>query len=154
MVAFRCSIRISRARWTYGAALAAAPSISFAHAPGLVALWPFDPVGALLLAVLAVIYARGSRRLSQRSAVPRSRHAHAISFWTGWASLVFALGPPLELWTDRSFAAHMGQHEILMLIAAPLLVAAKPMGVGAHVLICLPQRQVEETMMHFVPREA
>ena len=48
----------------------------------------------------------------------------------------------------------MGQHEILMLIAAPLPVAAKPMGVGAHLLICLPQREVEETMMHCVPREA
>jgi putative membrane protein len=55
--------------------------------------------------------------------VPRSRRGHAISFWTGWASLVLGLGPPLELWTDRSFAAHMAQHEILMLIAAPLLVA-------------------------------
>ena len=59
----------------------------------------------------------------------RGPGGHAISFWTGWASLVFALGPPLELWTDGSFAAHMAQHEILMLIAAPLLVAAKPAGV-------------------------
>ena len=59
----------------------------------------------------------------------RGPGGHAISFWTGWVSPVLALGPPVELWTDRSFAAHMAQHEILMLIAAPLLVAAKPAGV-------------------------
>ena len=43
-------------------------------------------------------------------------------------ALAVALGPPLEALTPVSFAAHMTQHEIMMLAAAPLLVMARPLG--------------------------
>jgi cytochrome c oxidase assembly factor CtaG len=42
-------------------------------------------------------------------------------------ALVVALVSPLHPWGRALFAAHMTQHEILMLIAAPLLVLGRPM---------------------------
>jgi cytochrome c oxidase assembly factor CtaG len=95
-----------------------------------------DIAALTLLAALGLAYARGSWRLSRRA--PRAkRHGRAALFWTGWTSLAIALGPPLESWTSHSFAAHMIQHEIMMLVAAPLLVIAKPFGV---LLWGLPER--------------
>jgi cytochrome c oxidase assembly factor CtaG len=48
-------------------------------------------------------------------------------FWAGWSVLVLALVSPLHSWGTVLFSAHMVQHELLMLIAAPLLVLARPM---------------------------
>ena len=42
--------------------------------------------------------------------------------------LVVSLAPPLDTLSATSFAAHMTQHEIMMLLAAPLLVMARPLG--------------------------
>ena len=52
-----------------------------------------------------------------------------MAFWCGWVALAAAFGPPLHALTEVSFAAHMTQHEILMLVAAPLLVLARPQGI-------------------------
>jgi putative membrane protein len=41
--------------------------------------------------------------------------------------LVLAVLSPLERISTRSFAAHMVQHEVLMLVAAPLLVLGRPL---------------------------
>jgi len=52
-------------------------------------------------------------------------------------ALVVALVPAVHPWGRALFSAHMAQHEILMLVAAPLLVLARP---GAALLWALPQR--------------
>jgi putative membrane protein len=41
--------------------------------------------------------------------------------------VVLALLSPLDEFADRSFSAHMVQHEMLMLVAAPLLVLGRPL---------------------------
>lgn len=84
-----------------------------------------DPLGLALLALAAWLYWRGSRRLASRRATRR----RTMLFAGGWAALLAAFGPPLEALTATSFAAHMIQHEILMLVAAPLLVLSRPIGV-------------------------
>ena len=85
-----------------------------------------DAFGALLLALVAVAYGVGQWRLAQRARVRRKRFP--ACFWTGWVTLAFALGSPLDAWSSVSFAAHMAQHELMMLVAAPLLVVARPLG--------------------------
>ncbi|HEY2805087.1 MAG TPA: cytochrome c oxidase assembly protein [Gemmatimonadales bacterium] len=52
----------------------------------------------------------------------------------GLAVLLVALAPPLHELSERSFAAHMLQHELLMLVAAPLLVLAHPLWQVARLL--------------------
>ena len=48
-------------------------------------------------------------------------------FWTGWWALAAALVSPIHPLGEVLFSAHMVQHEILMVIAAPLLVLSRPL---------------------------
>ncbi len=45
----------------------------------------------------------------------------------GWISLVIALDSPLHELGEQLFWVHMTQHEILMLISAPLIVLGRPL---------------------------
>jgi putative membrane protein len=76
----------------------------------------------------ALAYLAGSRALSaHRGARARSGARDALWFTLGLAVLAAALLGPLDEWSTRSFAVHMVQHEILMLIVAPLLVLGRPL---------------------------
>ena len=88
--------------------------------------WWSDGVGAVLLALVAVAYGVGQWQLARRARA--GRHGQPVCFWLGWMTLAIALGPPLDAWSSVSFAAHMTQHELMMLVAAPLLVIARPLG--------------------------
>jgi mxaJ protein len=54
---------------------------------------------------------------------------HGIWFAAGWLVIALSLLTPLHALGGRSFAAHMIEHELLMLVAAPLLAWSKPIGV-------------------------
>lgn len=47
-------------------------------------------------------------------------------FSAGWAVLAIAMVSPLHALADRLFSAHMIEHELMMIVAAPLLVASHP----------------------------
>jgi putative membrane protein len=55
------------------------------------------------------------------------RPFEALAFAAGWLSLVIALSPPLDEWSEQWLAAHMVQHELLMVVAAPLLAVGAPL---------------------------
>jgi putative membrane protein len=93
----------------------------------LLRAWTFEPGVVLPIAASAILYALGIARLRSRS--PRAvRKADVAYFWMGWTALVFALVSPVHAWGGVLFAAHMTQHELLMLVAAPLLVLSRPLG--------------------------
>jgi len=84
--------------------------------------------GALvsLMAASAVGYAVGVGRLWRRAGSGRGiGRREAVRFAVGWGALAAALFSPVDTLADRSFAVHMVQHELLMVVAAPLLVAAR-----------------------------
>lgn len=83
--------------------------------------WEFDPGVIVPLALTALLYARGA---SRKHGVGRWR---AACFWSGMTALTLALISPLHALGEELFSAHMVQHEILMLIAAPLLVFSRPL---------------------------
>lgn len=83
--------------------------------------WRFEPGIVIPLLISAVLYRRGSRRAH------RTDRWQIACFWIGWATLVLALASPLHPLGEVLFSAHMVQHEILMLIAAPLLVLSRPL---------------------------
>ncbi len=93
--------------------------------------WEFDPGVVLPLLISGLLYARGAR--VQRS-LPRREH---IFFWCGWAALAIALVSPLHPLGEALFSAHMVQHEVLMLIAAPFFVLSRPL---ATLLFAFPLR--------------
>jgi cytochrome c oxidase assembly factor CtaG len=102
---------------------------ALAHAAGAGESTLIDVSVLVILVAMGLAYARGSWLLARRAPPRVRRHRRTALFWTGWVSLVIALAPPLEPWTVRSFAAHMIQHELMMLVAAPLLVMSRPFGI-------------------------
>jgi len=83
--------------------------------------WSFEPGIVVPLALLAVLYARGARVLGGVKHTPG-----AAWFAAGWLLLVITLMSPLHAASEALFSAHMVQHELLMVVAAPLLVLARP----------------------------
>ena len=88
--------------------------------------WP-SPVAALVIVLAAVLYRRGVRALWSRAGrgrgISAGRHGAAL---LGFVALFVALASPLDAASDATFAAHMVQHLVLMLVAAPLLAAGSP----------------------------
>jgi putative membrane protein len=82
---------------------------------------------ALLLGA-ALLYLRGDRaRAGKRPAGASPHSLERSTFFIALATLVLALLSPLDRLSDLTFSAHMTQHELLMLVAAPLLVLARPL---------------------------
>lgn len=93
----------------------------------LVRAWSFEPLVVIGLVLTAGLFAVGLRRLWREA--PRNRSARmweGICFAGGWLALLVALVSPLHAWGRVLFSAHMTQHEVLMLVAAPLLVLGRP----------------------------
>jgi putative membrane protein len=87
--------------------------------------WSFEPGVVIPLIVLGVWYARGAYVMRTRSShAPRATSIAA--FAAGWATLLAALVSPIDGISEQLFSMHMVQHELLMALAAPLLVAARP----------------------------
>jgi cytochrome c oxidase assembly factor CtaG len=95
--------------------------------PDLWSSWSFEPVVITLLVASATGYAWGVARIWAASQTGSGVQVwRAISFGFGWIALVVALVSPLHALGGALFSAHMVQHEILISIAAPLLVLGRP----------------------------
>lgn len=116
----------------FATVLLAAPALGHntgtphSEAPG----WTWDPTITAPLLLSALVFWAGWRRLAARSArgMPGLRR-RALLFAAGWLVTAGALVSPLHEAGERSFAAHMLEHELLMLAAAPLLVLSEPLAV-------------------------
>jgi putative membrane protein len=84
--------------------------------------WEFEPSIVIPLIATAALYIFGWRRCHHQR--PRAVWEAAL-FVAGWLTLAAALLSPLHPLGEELFSAHMAQHEILMLIAAPLLVFSR-----------------------------
>lgn len=106
--------------------------MSLAHGtipvPGaLLQAWSPAPTLAVGLGLTGILYGAGVRRLwrvAGRGAGVAVAEAHA--FYAGLAVLAAALLSPLDTLGAALFSAHMVQHLLLMLIAAPLIVIGRP----------------------------
>jgi putative membrane protein len=114
----------------FGTWLIAGPALAHStdspHAePG----WTLQPWLLILLGGSLILYAWGWFRLHGKAGRGRSvLIRRSALFAAGWVALFIAAVSPLHEAGDRSFALHMVEHELLMLVAAPLLVAARPIG--------------------------
>src|SRR6266542_928155 len=88
--------------------------------------WQFDPLVVSGMLLSAVLYLRAVLRVWRThspSAFPRLR---VISFLAGLAVLYLALQSPIDTYADQLLSDHMGQHLLLTMVAAPLLVLGTP----------------------------
>jgi cytochrome c oxidase assembly factor CtaG len=79
------------------------------------------------LVLLAVMYGAGVARLWHAAGVGKGiSRAEAAAFVAGWLTLVAALIGPLHELSEALLSAHMVQHELLMIVAAPLIALSAP----------------------------
>jgi len=91
----------------------------------------------LIVAIVlgALLYAKGVVALWRKAGVGRGiRRGQSVNFALGWAALAGSLLSPIDAWAERSFAVHMIQHELLMVVAAPLIVLGRPLEAWAWAL--------------------
>jgi putative copper resistance protein D len=115
-------------------ALAVLPSAAQAHGQAplepspatLIEAWSFAADVWLPVLLAALAYWKARDMVNQRhpaNPVPRWR---LWSWLAGLGAIILALASPVEFYDTTLFAAHMLQHLLLMMVAAPLLVLAAP----------------------------
>ncbi len=82
--------------------------------------WKPDLLMAVPLTVSMAFYLRGLARVR----VPRME---VCAFVAGWCVLVISLLSPIATVSEVLFSMHMTQHELLMLVAAPLVTLGRPL---------------------------
>ena len=122
-------------RAAIAAALLSAAPHAWAHADrAAVAGDALTPWIAGMLVVAAALYAAGLYRAASLRRPRRALIRHAVMFAAGWTTLALALVWPLAGLTAGLFSAHMIQHELLMVVAAPLLVLGRPLAIWTWAL--------------------
>jgi putative membrane protein len=80
------------------------------------------------LALLLTVYGAGLIRVWRGAGYGRGiRPREAAAFGCAWIVILIALSPHLDELSDRWLAAHMVQHELLMVVAAPLMAVSAPL---------------------------
>lgn len=117
------------------------PQQGYAHNP--IAPQQSDPAvifAALMLLVLWLSYLWGSRRV--RPSLSGKICLHAATVITA-----LAIFGPLDEWAENNTAAHMVQHMLMMVVIAPLWVAARPLPQWAAVHAKLVSRMLAPVLV-------
>ena len=89
--------------------------------------WTFDPLVVAGLLLSGGLYGLGLAHVWRKGGIGAAISGlQALSFALGWCTLVVALVSPVHALGEVLFSAHMIQHMLLMLVAAPLLVFGRP----------------------------
>jgi cytochrome c oxidase assembly factor CtaG len=80
--------------------------------------WEIDPTPTIGVGVAGLVYLTARRRLRSVS----WPHRYAVAFGVGLLVLLIAADGPPDVLAESSFSAHMVQHILLQLVAAPLLL--------------------------------
>jgi putative membrane protein len=98
------------------------------HTRDLIYTWGLDPLVLASLTLSGGLYFLGVRQVWQQAGTGRGiKRWEVAAYAAGWFALVIALVSPLHPLGEVLFSAHMTQHELLMLVAAPLTVLGKPL---------------------------
>jgi len=87
---------------------------------------PWDVGVLLLLVVVGTLYLLGTIKLARRGPA-RVTHWEPFAFAIGWGALVVSILPPLDSLSIQFFSVHMIQHELMMLVGAPLVIFGRPL---------------------------
>jgi putative copper resistance protein D len=88
--------------------------------------WSFEPVLACALLAVAVAYAAGARQVTRSNPDQPWPVRHTALFGFGLLVVVAATLGPVGSYDDDFFWAHMTQHILLMMLAAPLILLGEP----------------------------
>ena len=99
--------------------------------------WKPDAFAICTLAFSLALYGAGLWRMSRQGGLAHVPRIEIAAFITGWIVLAIALLSPIATLSDYLFSVHMTQHELLMLVAAPLVAIGRPL---APMLFAMPRR--------------
>lgn len=91
--------------------------------------WSFEPSVVIGILLAALLYLRGIRvsvRLVGDGEWTLKRRLQTASFLAGLAVVLIALESPVDYLAGLLFSAHMVQHLLLIVVAAPLLIFGDP----------------------------
>ncbi|MCK1438622.1 cytochrome c oxidase assembly protein [Bradyrhizobium sp. 15] len=101
-------------------------------------LWSYDPWLMAPLYAVGIGFYVGTQRLWHHAGGGRGVSFRQVAaFWTGWLVAALAVTSPLHWLGERLFTAHMVEHELLMVVAAPLMAFAR---INGPLLWSLPAR--------------
>jgi putative membrane protein len=114
--------------WLFGPSAALAHVLEDVPLPGTL-FSAFRPDGWVLfgLTLAALVHAIGLRRLWRAAGMGHGVRAwEAAAYFAGLLAVALAVASPLDALSSALFSAHMVQHLLLTLVAAPLLVLGRP----------------------------
>ena len=88
--------------------------------------WPWRPGVGLLLVTVGAVYVRGWVRLRRRSRGRLRSTWRLAAYLGGLLTIALALMSPVDRLAELLFAAHMVQHQLLLMLAPPLLLLGNP----------------------------
>jgi putative membrane protein len=89
-------------------------------------LWSYDPWLLTPLYCVGIGFYVGTQRLWRNAGAGHGvGHGQVAAFWAGWLVAALAVTSPLHWLGEHLFAAHMVEHALLMLVAAPLMAFAR-----------------------------
>ena len=106
---------------------AATPAIAHGSLKGPLS-WTLSPELVMPLSLALMVYAVGWFRIWKRASNPP---AGTALFLSGWLVLALALTSPLHEAGERSFAMHMIEHELIMLVSTLLFASSNSGGILA-----------------------
>jgi len=109
--------------------------------------WSFDPPLVLVID-LAILYWIGDRRTVTPQRTRTAQRWRSACFYAALGVLAIALASPVELLSAQLFWVHMIQHVLLLVVAAPLFVLARP---WIRLWRCLPlstRRSLARSLSH------
>jgi cytochrome c oxidase assembly factor CtaG len=117
-------------------------------------IWSSDPWLLTPLYLVGIGFYVGTQRLWQNAGAGHGVSFRQVAaFWTGWLIVALAVTSPLHWLGERLFTAHMVEHELLMLVAAPLMAFAR---INGPLLWSLPPslRPAAGRVLNFAPLAA
>ncbi|HST06976.1 MAG TPA: cytochrome c oxidase assembly protein, partial [Gemmatimonadaceae bacterium] len=123
----RVTIASAMALVALSPAAAFADRVSTVTRANLWTSWSWEPGVVVTLLIAGILYAAGLWRLWSISVGVGIRRWEASAFAVGWLAVALALVSPLHALGGSLFSAHMGQHELLISVGAPLLVLGRPL---------------------------
>ena len=92
----------------------------------LLTVWSFDPVVLFSLAAAALLYLRGVAYTSRIGLGPRLQWWQITCFFLGLLVVFIALESEVDIGAGQLLWIHMIQHELLTMVAPPLLLLGNP----------------------------
>lgn len=92
----------------------------------LLSTWSWRPDVTLVLLSLGTAYVVGWRRVRRLGYHSVARRWRLAAYLGGLAGVALALLSPVEALAHRSFTGHMVQHQLLIMVAPPLVLLGNP----------------------------